>query len=293
MEELRGNLQNQRWNGEIKKSPFLYRSGLTWKEERGKTSGVLALKKMVISHQIDNMEIMILEGLYKYHYLGGYMLRKYISNQEKKPELERGALRKRLRWMIEKGLVRQFEFFDGLNGSSFIYSLDESGLRFLRMMNGKKVSDELPEMKPEQVLNDLVCNQFLISLQGQYPVKIRDVEVGEESSFFMTLPAGDDVEVYVFAVRDSGHYKKYFLRHLRKIMESKRQDIDVSVFVFCETEYQAMKCAKFKGGDASLANMDVYYMLDTFGVSEDVLGKLIEILPGYDYTEKQMFRLEI
>lgn len=293
MEVLRRDLHNQGWSGEIKKSPFLYRSGLTWKEERGKSSGVFALKKMVISHQIDNLEIMILEGLYQYHYLGGYMLRKYISIQEKRPELGREGLRKRLRWMIEKGLVRQFEFFDGVNGSSFIYSLDESGLRFLRMIKGKKVSDELPEMKPEQVLNDLVCNQFLISLQGQYSTKVRDVEVGEENSFLMTLPAGEEVEVYVFAVRDSGHYKKYFLHHLRKIMESKRQDIGVSVFVFCETEYQAMQCAKFKGGDVLLADMDVYYMLDTFGVSEDVLGKLIGILPGYDYTEKQMFRLEI
>lgn len=289
---LKKNLQIRKSSGEIKKSPFLYREGLTWKEQRGKRSGMLTIKKMIISHQIDTLETYILEGLCKYRFLGGYMLRKYISIRENKPELGRDAFRKRIRWLVENGFVRQFEFFDGTNGSSFIYALDESGVRFLHMSKGETAPDEIAEMKPEQVLNDLVCNQFLISLQSQYGSCVRDVEVGEESSFILMLPEDKMVEVYVFAVRDSDHYRKYFLRHLRKINEES-QDKDRTVFVFCETEYQAMQCAKYKGGDVSLCDMDVYYMLDTFGVSKDVLGRMIAILPGGDYTEKQMFCLDV
>lgn len=289
---LKENLQIRKSSGEIKKSPFLYREGLTWKEQRGKRSGTLAIKKMILSRQIDTLETYILEGLCKYRFLGGYMLRKYISIRENKPELGRDAFRKRIRWLVENGFVRQFEFFDGTNGSSFIYALDESGVRFLHMSKGETAPDEIAEMKPEQVLNDLVCNQFLISLQSQYGSCVRDVEVGEESSFILMLPEDKMVEVYVFAVRDSDHYRKYFLRHLRKINEES-QDKDRTVFVFCETEYQAMQCAKYKGGDVSLCDMDVYYMLDTFGVSKDVLGRMIAILPGGDYTEKQMFCLDV
>lgn len=276
--------------GEIKKSPFVYREGLTWKEEGGRKRGTLALKKMVVTGQIGEMEILVVEGLYQYCFLGGYMLRKYIAVKSSGKEPGREAFRKRIRWMMEKGLVRQYEFFDGENGSSFIYSLDESGLRLLRLMKGKEVSFSLPEMRPEYVLNQLVCSQFLISLQEQYGSAVRDVEVGEENSFLLRLSENKETEVYVFAVRDSGHYKKYFLRHLRNIWEKTK---DAVVIVFCETEYQAMQCAKFKGGDVSLSDLEVYYMLDTFGVSEDVLGRMIEILPGYDYTEKQMFRLDI
>ena len=56
-------------------------------------------------------------------------------------------------------------------------------------------------------------------------------------------------------------------------------------------QLQAMNCAKIKGGDASISGIDTFYLLDTFGVSDDVLGKLIEILPGDNYTEKRMFSL--
>ena len=290
MDALKERMHIHEDNKKIKKSPFMYREGLTWKEEGGRKSGVLSLKKMVVTGKIGEMELHVMEGLGRYGFLGGYMLRRYIALQTE-TEPEREPLRRRLRWMMEKGLVRQYEFFDGKNGSSFIYSLDDSGLRFLRMTKGADAPEKLPEMEPERVLNRLVCSQFMIFLQSQYASCIRDVEEGEESSFILKLPGNREVEIYVFAVRDSGHYKKYYLNHLRNILA--KTDGEAVVFVFCESEYQAMECARYRGGDVRLAEMDVYYLLDTFGVSEDVLGRLIEVFPGHDYTEKQMFRLEL
>ena len=287
------NFRIREWSEDIKKSPFCFRQNISCREVCGNQERTVGfLKNLVISRKIADIELEILRGLSLYGYLGGYMLRQYLLLC-KFGFPEREAFRKRMRWMIENGLVRQYEFISGEKGSSFVYSLGFAGEKFLKMVHGRNIDDTVA-LKPEKILNKLVCNQFFINLQLQYGGVVNDCIIDDGSCvgrFVLTLPVGGDVNVCVFAVRNSKTYKNYFLKHLRKIKKEQNGMRQYAIFVICETEEQAMNCAKIKGGDASISGIDTFYLLDTFGVSDDVLGKLIEILPGDNYTEKRMFSL--
>lgn len=291
---------------EVRISPFLYRKNYKVEKARIRECSNHVIRQLIRKQELEDVDIIILNGLLEYEFLSGFMLRQYIAYIEDNVKIMvRDAFRNRIKKLMNIGLVEQMELMrneDGvLKGSAFIYGLSKSGLRFLKFINPSiSPKHELPEFRIEQVLNLLVSNQFIIMMQRQYSNSIsgkfmgRDIEEqsGARAVFKIWLPDQQQLNLFVFAVRDSEYYKEYFLSRLRKIVKYQQEKKEsYAVLVICESENQAMNCERYKSCDSQLVKMDVVYMTDTSGVSNDVLGRLIEVLPQQDYSIRNIFKL--
>lgn len=292
---------------ETRISPFIFRP---YKVERvrGKDCSTGMLKKLLRQQELTDVDVIILNGLLSYGYLGGYMLRNYISCVEDSGELMKAdAFRGRMRELVKMGLVCQIELTRELSGkrvgSAFIYVLTSSGLRFLKLIDPALGNVPVADYPMEQMLNELVVNQFMVMLQKQYGDSLAgcyygltlDSSCGAQAMFDLWLPDHSRIRMFLFAVRDSEHYKGYYLKRLRKIQEYARKSgsLEYTVLVICESEKQAMDCARYKGCDSQLADMELLYVTDTVGVSDNVFGRMIEISSQRDYSTRKIFKLEL
>ena len=103
-----------------------------------------------------------------------------------------------------------------------------------------------------------------------------------------------DLQVFLLSVRNNSGWSKEYLNVLRKICKNYVGEKNMVVLVICESEYQAMECAKRRNCEKELQELKVFYVTDTSILSENrVFNRLIDIQPDDDYSNRSTFRLEI
>lgn len=295
-----------------KVSPFILYPETRYQRTKRKDCSTDEIRRMLVNGTLSEVHDLIIKMLGRYGYLNSYMIRLYLYHQTGgRHDYDRARMRQILKMMVSMGLLVQYEFQRILNGEihggPFFYTISGGGMRYLKNQGILKVHPVINKsFLTHEVLEVLALNQFHITFMKQYGrtglIKFDEFygvcyqKTGIPYVCTLKLPEGGDLHLFICSVRNRADWAKPYLTMLRMIREytlDSKMDC-FAVIVICETEYQAMECARRQNCEENLREIDVFYLTDTSVVTEDdVFGRLIDVLPQKDYSYRNTFRLEL
>lgn len=296
-----------------KKSPFVVYKKMSYKKVKKRDCSSAEIQRMLSNGTISSVHDRILKALGRYGYLNSFMLRTYLSHiTGGQIDYDGVQMRKTLKNMVNMGFLIQYELFhynsEGiLQGSPFIYCISNGGKKYLKKQGIISFNPLLKKpFEPVDILYLLAFNQFHIMFLNQYGkssiLMAEDYygncyeNLGVSNIYTLRLPEDGVLNLFVQTVRNDPDWAHGFLSALRKIKwNTEVNKIECFAVLFlCETEYQAMECARKQNCDADIKDMDVFYETDASVITEkDVFNRLISVQPKNDYSCRNIIKLDI
>ncbi len=293
-------------------SPFIYYEGMSYRKIKKRDSSGFEIQRMLINGTLTECHDRVMRIMGQYGYLNSYLLRTHLAHiSGGKHDYDGSHMRRVLKGMVQTGLLIQYELLHmeagEICGSPFLYALSNGGVRYLKRMGMHGVHPFLKiPFDIVKVLELVSYNQFHIMFLRQHgfsPAYMHDEyfggcyqAFGVPNLYILKLPAGSRLCLYAISVRGGEGWTKKYLSQLRAVCRylGENHILDAAVLAVCETEAQAMQCARKKGCEADLKALVVFYVTDTAVMEEDdVFGRLIDVRSEGDYCRRQTVRLQL
>ena len=300
-----------------KKSPFIVYEYMRYKRVKKRDCSNIEINRLLANGVLTDAHDKVFKILGKFGYLNSFMIRTYLSHiTGGQYDFDAVQMRKLLKNMVKLGFLLQYELFHAdeeglqegeLQGSPFIYCLSAGGIKYLKKQGITNNHEALNKpFDVTEVLHILSFNQFHIMFIKQYgrTALVRTLDyygqiyeyIKVSGMYTLRIQKDDVLHLFVQPIRNDRKWSFKFLSTLRNIkLYTDKNKINCFIVLFiCETEYQAMECAKKQNCDADIKDIEVFFETDTSLITEkDVFDRLISVQPQNDYSCRNIVKLNL